>query len=430
MLLGNILCIYMSKCLINESPLTLLPTTATIIGLNETIILQQIHYWLLSPIAHYIDEKFWVFNSVRQWQEDNFPFFSESTIKRTLKNLLKMGLIITANYNIMDVDKTLWYTIDYNKISELDKKCQKLIEKKRIEKALRKNEKPINKLNKCKKSDLKPSRLALGQNDLMVGSNWSNHDIKLTKPIPETTTEITTENKENLSIYPESTNVKSDVSLDENKEKMDGWISISPEDELKNIFEKIELEKLDDKFFVKKTIEKLYLDKSIHRTWKMDISHDDVRDRLKKIDHDDICYALEKFFAENEKSLATQNRPILKKDVYFGKVLMTTALEGRLDYADSYCGTTSEFELRQKEQEKQRKDELYKIQEDFSISLVTELKKLNNIINQDEYDNACNLVILKELNKIKDTEYVPTQKDIEIYKMLAKRDIKFNGDSA
>lgn len=36
----------MSKLLIEEPPLQVLPSLAVTIGLNEAIIIQQIHYWL------------------------------------------------------------------------------------------------------------------------------------------------------------------------------------------------------------------------------------------------------------------------------------------------------------------------------------------------------------------------------------------------
>ena len=36
----------MSRLLINENPLQVLPTLAVKIGLNEAMILQQMHYWL------------------------------------------------------------------------------------------------------------------------------------------------------------------------------------------------------------------------------------------------------------------------------------------------------------------------------------------------------------------------------------------------
>ena len=38
----------MSKLLINERPIMILPTLAVKIGLNESIMLQQVHYWLLT----------------------------------------------------------------------------------------------------------------------------------------------------------------------------------------------------------------------------------------------------------------------------------------------------------------------------------------------------------------------------------------------
>lgn len=36
----------MSKLLLDDEPLVILPKLAAAIGLNEAIILQQLHYWL------------------------------------------------------------------------------------------------------------------------------------------------------------------------------------------------------------------------------------------------------------------------------------------------------------------------------------------------------------------------------------------------
>ena len=36
----------MSRLLLEDEPLVVLPKLATVIGLNEAIILQQLHYWL------------------------------------------------------------------------------------------------------------------------------------------------------------------------------------------------------------------------------------------------------------------------------------------------------------------------------------------------------------------------------------------------
>ena len=60
----------------------------------------------------YIDGHYWVYNTYEQWQEQ-FPFFSIRTLRRTFTSLEKMGLLLTGNYNKVKFDQTKWYTIDY-----------------------------------------------------------------------------------------------------------------------------------------------------------------------------------------------------------------------------------------------------------------------------------------------------------------------------
>lgn len=101
----------MSKLLIDDYPIQVLPKLAEEIGLNEAIILQQIHYWL-NTSKHYHDGKKWIYNSYPEWQKQ-FPFWSLITIKRTIYSLEKQKLLIAGNYNKAKFDKTKWYTIDY-----------------------------------------------------------------------------------------------------------------------------------------------------------------------------------------------------------------------------------------------------------------------------------------------------------------------------
>lgn len=105
----------MSNLLINEPPLQLLPSLAKTIGLNEAIILQQLHYWSMNKRMGKVDDngRKWIRNSVDQWQEDNFPFWSTDTIRRVLSKLEAAGLITSANLNNSAYDRTLWYSIDY-----------------------------------------------------------------------------------------------------------------------------------------------------------------------------------------------------------------------------------------------------------------------------------------------------------------------------
>lgn len=110
-----------SNLLLDEHPLQVMPTLATLIGLNEAIILQQIHYWLKHKEKNrqdYIDGHYWVYNTYGQWQEQ-FPFWSVMTIRRTMTRLENKGLLIAGNYNKAGFDKTKWYTIDYDTLRKM-----------------------------------------------------------------------------------------------------------------------------------------------------------------------------------------------------------------------------------------------------------------------------------------------------------------------
>lgn len=103
------------RSLTGEYPLLVLPSLAKAIGLNEAIILQQIHYWVTINAEKNINLNegfFWTYNSVRRWKEQ-FPFLSEITIKRKIKKLEEMGILISDRFNEMSRDRTKWYRIDY-----------------------------------------------------------------------------------------------------------------------------------------------------------------------------------------------------------------------------------------------------------------------------------------------------------------------------
>lgn len=108
----------MSKLLINEQPLQVLPSLANIIGLNEAIVLQQLHFFLRIS-RNKIGGRSWVYNTINDWQAE-FSFWSVKTVQRTIDNLEKSGLVVsTDKFNKMKMDKTKWYTIDYKKLSEI-----------------------------------------------------------------------------------------------------------------------------------------------------------------------------------------------------------------------------------------------------------------------------------------------------------------------
>lgn len=108
--------------LIKDSyPLVLDRKLACIIGLNEALVLGQIHYWLEKNKEcnrNFHEGRYWTYNTIKDWQEE-FPFWSESTIKRIFKKLRDMELIIVDNFNTYQMDRTLWYSIDYEKLEKL-----------------------------------------------------------------------------------------------------------------------------------------------------------------------------------------------------------------------------------------------------------------------------------------------------------------------
>lgn len=103
--------------LFDEHPLVIDVKLAKTIGLNEAIVLQQINYWLHGKSAKKINGRLWTFNSVKKWHEQ-FPFWSESTVKRVFSSLEKDGLLITGRFNKYKFDKTKWYSIDMKKVSD------------------------------------------------------------------------------------------------------------------------------------------------------------------------------------------------------------------------------------------------------------------------------------------------------------------------
>ena len=108
----------MSKLLINENPIMIQPTLVMKLGLNQAIIIQQVHYWLVKS-PHIKDGKRWIYNTYKDWKQQ-FPFWSEKTIMRTFLALEEEGYVVSANYNRMKIDKTKWYTIDYDKLAEIE----------------------------------------------------------------------------------------------------------------------------------------------------------------------------------------------------------------------------------------------------------------------------------------------------------------------
>lgn len=189
-----------STLLMKRKPLVVDTTLATLIGLNEAIVLQQIEYWTnaneeVKKTDTFKNGYYWTFSTIEEWNE-KFPFWSYSTVKRTLKKLKDNDLVITGALNKKGYDRTTWYRVNHSKLIQLEKemvdnrvdnhvdnavdksqggdfskKTNELIENEQIEKN---SEEKYSKSFEIKNSSNWTD--ALGQNELM-------EEVKMNRPI-------------------------------------------------------------------------------------------------------------------------------------------------------------------------------------------------------------------------------------------------------
>ena len=158
--------------LLDSQPLLLIPELAKAIGINEALVLQQVHYWLKKS-PNIIDGRPWVYNTIDQWHEQFF-FMSLSTLKRTFQSLHEKNILIKNNsFNKMKMDKTNWYSIDYEEFKKI-----------------------IRPLGQIEPSIGSNCTIPLGQIELMDKVKM-NHTI--TREYTETTTDIKTIQKKSAS---------------------------------------------------------------------------------------------------------------------------------------------------------------------------------------------------------------------------------------
>ncbi|MBA4538811.1 DnaD domain protein [Bacillus aquiflavi] len=153
----------MSKLLLDDKPIIVLPILAKKIGLNEAIVLQQLHYWIKSS-SHFYENRHWVYNTYEGWQKQ-FPFWSISTIRRAFSKLEKRGFLETGNFNKSSIDKTKWYSINYDMLEG------------------------VNKCSVQNEQSSEQNEHSHDQNEQVVCSKRTNNMLKVNRPIPEKTTE-------------------------------------------------------------------------------------------------------------------------------------------------------------------------------------------------------------------------------------------------
>jgi DnaD/phage-associated family protein len=223
-----------ARLLLDEEPLVISPSLATIVGLNESIVLQQLHYWL-ERSTHIYEGYKWVYNTYEEWQKQ-FPFWSESTIRRIITKMEKQELIISGNFNRSKIDKTKWYRINYEKLAQLEQLVDEANSSGQDEQTTVQSDTSTVQIEQSTDEIDSPSV----QNEQSICSNLTDDLLNLTRPIPENTTEITTEiNKEVVVETPARESMNPFVFFEQNGfgvigsyigEKISNWIADTSEE--------------------------------------------------------------------------------------------------------------------------------------------------------------------------------------------------------
>lgn len=109
----------MSKLLIDERPLTVLPSLVQAVGMERAVILQQIHWLLQNPSSGIErDGERWVWGTYQEWCDDYFPFWEPDTLRKHLVKLEQEGYILSAQFN--GFNRTKHYRIISKKIAEVE----------------------------------------------------------------------------------------------------------------------------------------------------------------------------------------------------------------------------------------------------------------------------------------------------------------------
>ena len=163
--------------LFDEQPIVFDRTLAREIGDRHATVLQQVHYWIEVNRKNknkevYKDGYYWTYRSIKKWHEEEFDYLSFSTVRRTFDDLIENGYLITGEYNKFGADRTKWYRVNKDKISELYEKIT--------------NEKHLSNMTN-----------ANAQNEQMEMPKMSSSEmLKMSQPIQENNKRL---NKDNIS---------------------------------------------------------------------------------------------------------------------------------------------------------------------------------------------------------------------------------------
>ena len=101
--------------LIAEPCISISPTLAARIGVEEAAFVQQVHFFCTLPNSGKVYDGFkWVYNTYDEWVE-KIPFLkNKPKVQRIVSKLEKLGLLVTTDkYNNLKISNRKWYRVNY-----------------------------------------------------------------------------------------------------------------------------------------------------------------------------------------------------------------------------------------------------------------------------------------------------------------------------
>ena len=110
--------------LMDENPISFYPNLARVLGVNEAIVLQQIWFYVNvnrenESERHFHEDKWWVYNSYKQWSKRFFPWLTPRGVQSIILNLEKFK-ILESKQGFQDRnDRRKWYTVNRDELAKV-----------------------------------------------------------------------------------------------------------------------------------------------------------------------------------------------------------------------------------------------------------------------------------------------------------------------
>lgn len=106
----------MNKYLLDDRPLTVLPTLAKLLGsVERAIVLQQIHWLLQQPKSGIERDGYkWVWGTYEEWTAEYFPMWEPRVLRSHIVWLEKEGYLVSEQPRREQWDRTKYYRIEYS----------------------------------------------------------------------------------------------------------------------------------------------------------------------------------------------------------------------------------------------------------------------------------------------------------------------------